>query len=119
MTVEYRIVEEWAAPDYVDIKTHKNLYDSCDCSVQCLWVVSYDTEEHEIIEWLERFELSEEDKANDYIANLKDGTVGTPKEEVLDLLDRMADDIKESVATGEGHPRYWVDTIEIVKSFIK
>ena len=71
--MEYRIVEEWSAPTYTDIKTHKNLYDSCDTSVQCLWVVGYDTEEQEITEWFERFDLSEEDKANDYIEQLKKG----------------------------------------------
>lgn len=59
----YKVVEEWAAPTYKDIDTHEELYDECDASVQALWVVSYDTKEHEIVDWLERFYLNEEDEA--------------------------------------------------------
>lgn len=59
----YKVVSEWAAPTYYDIDTNEELFDECDASVQALWVVSYDPEEHEIIEWLERFYANEEDEA--------------------------------------------------------
>lgn len=59
----YKVVEEWSAPTYQDIDTQKVLYDECNASVQALWVISYDTEEHEIIEWLERFYPNEEEEA--------------------------------------------------------
>lgn len=59
----YKVVEEWSAPTYQDIDTHKVLYDECNASVQALWVVSYDPEEHELIEWLERFYPNEEEEA--------------------------------------------------------
>lgn len=61
--IEYKVVEEWAAPTYVDYNTRETLYDECDSSVQALWVVSYDTEEKEVIEWLERFYVGEDDEA--------------------------------------------------------
>lgn len=69
----YKIVSEWACPTYYDHETNEMLYDGCDASVQRLWVVSYDPEEHEIIEWLQDFTLAEEDKANEYIEKLKKG----------------------------------------------
>lgn len=40
---------------------------------QRLWVVSYDEDEHEIIEWLQDFTLAEEDKALEYIKELEKG----------------------------------------------
>lgn len=71
--MEYKIVSEWACPTYYDYKTNEMLYDECDASAQRLWVVSYDPEAKEIVEWLEDFTLAEEDKANDYIEKLKKG----------------------------------------------
>ena len=63
MSIEYKVVEEWSAPTYYELDTRKELYDECDASVQRLWVVSYDTEEKEIIEWLEEYSLLCEDEA--------------------------------------------------------
>lgn len=59
----YKVVSEWSAPTYYDLDTNKELYDECDASIQALWVVSYDEDEHEIIEWLERFYPNEEEEA--------------------------------------------------------
>lgn len=59
----YKVVSEWSAPTYYDIDTNKQVYDECDASIQALWVVSYDTKEHEVVEWLERFYPDEEDEA--------------------------------------------------------
>lgn len=63
MKIQYRVVSEWAAPTYYDIDTNEELFDECDASIQALWVVSYDEDEHEIIEWLERFYANEEEEA--------------------------------------------------------
>lgn len=63
MSIKYKVVSEWAAPTYYDIDTNKELYDECDASIQALWVVSYDEDEHEIIEWLERFYANEVEEA--------------------------------------------------------
>ena len=71
--MEYRIVYEYSAPTFYDIKTNEELYDECQASNQRLWVVSYDTENKEIVDWLMDFMLHEEDKANDYIEELKKG----------------------------------------------
>lgn len=68
----YKVVEEWAAPTFYDIDTNEELYDECDSSCQRLWVVSYDEENKEIIEWLMDFMLHEEDKARDYIKELEE-----------------------------------------------
>lgn len=73
MKLIYKLVSEWASPTYYDYKTNEMLYDECDSSAQRLWVVSYDPEEHEIIEWLQDFTLAEEDKANEYIKKLEKG----------------------------------------------
>lgn len=61
----YKVVSEWSAPTYYDVDTNEVLYDECDASVRAYWVVSYDTEAHEIVEWLECFydEELEEAKA--------------------------------------------------------
>lgn len=55
----YRVVEEWSAPTYYDYDTREELYDECDSSCQRLWVVSYDEDEHEIIEWLEEYYIGD------------------------------------------------------------
>lgn len=54
--MEYKVAYEYSAPDYYDNETGEKLYESCDASTQCYWVVSYDPEEKEIIEWIERFD---------------------------------------------------------------
>lgn len=69
----YKIVVEWAAPTFYDYKTNEELFDECDSSQQRLWVVSYDTEAKEIIDWIEDFRLSEEDKALEFIKGLEKG----------------------------------------------
>lgn len=61
--MKYLLVDEWSAPTYCLHNTDTELYDECDASIQALWVVSYDEEEHEIVEWLERFYIDEEDEA--------------------------------------------------------
>ena len=61
--VIYKVVSEWSAPTYYDLDTNEELYDECDASEQALWVVSYDTEDKEIIEWLERFYIGEDEEA--------------------------------------------------------
>lgn len=71
--IEYKIVYEYSAPTFYDIKTNEELYDECEASNQRLWVVSYDPENKEVIDWLMDFMLHEEDKANDYIEELKKG----------------------------------------------
>lgn len=65
MSIKYKVVSEWSAPTYYDIDTNEELYDECDASIQALWVVSYDEDEHEIVEWLERFAIDEDSKAVD------------------------------------------------------
>ena len=64
---EYRVVEEFSAPDYYDEETGEKLYESCDGSLQCYWVVSYDPQEKEIVEWIERFDNPSD--ARKYINN--------------------------------------------------
>ena len=71
--MEYKIAVEYSAPTFYDIKTGEELYDECDADNQRLWVVSYDTENKEIIDWLQDFMLHEEDKANEYIKGLRKG----------------------------------------------
>ena len=71
--MEYKIVYEYSAPTFYDIETNEELYDECQASNQRLWVVSYDTENKEIVDWLMDFMLHEEDKANDYIKGLRKG----------------------------------------------
>ena len=63
MSIIYKVVSEWAAPTYYDIDTNEELYDECDVSEQCLWIISYDTDEHEVVEWLERYYIGEEEEA--------------------------------------------------------
>lgn len=63
MNIIYKVVEEWAAPTFYELGTRKELYDECDSSIQALWVVSYDADENEIVEWLERFYANEADEA--------------------------------------------------------
>lgn len=92
--MEYRIVSEWACPTYYDYKTNETLYDECSSSAQRLWVVSYDTENKEIIEWLQDFTLAEEDKANDYIEKLK-GDSNAMKQAFNDLTTEYAISARE------------------------
>lgn len=63
MKITYKVVSEWSAPTYYDIDTNKKLCDECDASEQCLWIVSYDEDDDEIVEWLERFYVGEEEQA--------------------------------------------------------
>lgn len=53
--MEYKIVEEFAAPTYYDVATGKKLWETCDESSQGYWVVSYDPINEEIEEWIELF----------------------------------------------------------------
>lgn len=71
--MSYKIVVEHSAPTFYDIGTGEELYDECQADDQRLWVVSYNDEEKEIIDWLQDFMLHEEDKARDYIKKLNKG----------------------------------------------
>ena len=63
MSIVYKVVSEWSSPTYYDVGTNEELYNECSGSEQCLWVVTYDTDSHEIEEWVERFEVFEEEQA--------------------------------------------------------
>ena len=54
--LEYKIVSEYAAPTYYDYETNDELMDTSDVTLQGYWVVSWDKEEKEIYEWIERFD---------------------------------------------------------------
>lgn len=41
------------------------------------------------------------------------------REEVFKMIDNMEKDIVDSVDKKEGHPRYWVDTLERIRAFIE
>ena len=69
--MEYRLVYEYSAPTFYDVDTDEELFDECQANNQRFWVVSYDTENKEIVDWLMDFMLHEEDKARDYIKELK------------------------------------------------
>lgn len=69
--MEYRLVYEYSAPTFYDVDTDEELFDECQGNNQRFWVVSYDTENKEIVDWLMDFMLHEEDKARDYIKELK------------------------------------------------
>ena len=69
--IKYILVDEWSAPTYCEHNTSNELYNECDASVQRLWVVSYDEDEKEIIEWLQDFTLAQEDEALAYIKALE------------------------------------------------
>lgn len=70
---EFKVVKELSCPDYVDYDTGKTLYSECDASVQCLWVVSFDPEEQEIMEWIERFEICEDKEARAFADGMAHG----------------------------------------------
>lgn len=41
------------------------------------------------------------------------------REEVFEMIDNMEKDIVDSVDKKEGHPRYWVDTLERIRAFVE
>lgn len=41
------------------------------------------------------------------------------REEVFEMIDNMERDIIDSVDKKEGHPRYWVDTLERIRAFVE
>ena len=41
------------------------------------------------------------------------------REEVFEMIDNMEKDIVDSVGKKEGHPRYWVDTLERIRAFVE
>lgn len=71
--IKYRLAIEYSAPTYYDYDTDEELYDECQSSPQRLWVVSYDTEANEVVEWITDFLIGEEDKAREYIKGLEKG----------------------------------------------
>ncbi len=73
--MKYRLVYEYSAPTFYDVETEEELFDECQASPQRLWVVSYDEENKEIVDWLMDFMLHEEDKARDYIKESEKGEI--------------------------------------------
>lgn len=71
--IKYRLAIEHSAPTYYDYDTNEELFDECQSSPQRLWVVSYDTEEDEVVEWIKDFLIGEEDRAREYIKKLEKG----------------------------------------------
>lgn len=71
--VVYKLVVEYSSPIFYDYDTNEKLFEECDYGNQRLWVVSYDTENNEIIDWLMDFMLHQEEKARDYIKKLEKG----------------------------------------------
>lgn len=76
------------------------------------------------------FESIEEAEAHGYVVDyesheLVDGQEQAHKDwleerdEVFEMIDNMKEDIIDSVAKKEGHPRYWVDTLERIRAFIE
>ena len=72
MSKVYKLVSEWSAPTFYDYETNEVLYDECDASEQALWVVSYDTDNKEIIEWLERYYIDEVEEARARVKELNE-----------------------------------------------
>lgn len=70
--IVYKIVAKWVEPTYYDYDTNERLYDEYQSSPERLWVVSYDPEEKEIVEWLKEFSLLDEQQARDYIKQLEE-----------------------------------------------
>ncbi len=75
MSIEYIVAEEWSAPTFYKHNgaLGEVLYDECESSLQALWVVSYDPETHEIIDWIERFYGDEDDEAEARAKELNKG----------------------------------------------
>lgn len=71
--MKYRLVYEYSAPTFYDVETEEELFDECQASPQRYWVVSYDEEQGEIVDWIMDFMLHEEDKARAYIKGLEKG----------------------------------------------
>lgn len=69
--MKYRVVYEYSAPTFYDYDTDDELYDECQASIQCYWVVSYDEKNREIIEWVDRF--YDVENAKKYIEKLEQG----------------------------------------------
>lgn len=63
MSIVYKLTDEWASPTYYEHNSDKQVYDECDASIQAYWVISYDIESDEVVEWLERYTLDQEDDA--------------------------------------------------------
>lgn len=68
--MEYRIVEAWGAMRYYFPEEKEPVYEDTDDSNQGYWVVAYDPDEKEIIDWLEMF--SDEEQANTYKQKLEE-----------------------------------------------
>lgn len=84
------------------------------------------------------YETLEEAQANGYTINYQEGKLVKyeccdlakeqekaheawleEREEVFEMIDNMKKDIIDSVDKKEGHPRYWVDTLERIYTFIE
>lgn len=63
-----KIVEAWGTMTYVDATTHDELYVESDSHLQDYWVVEYNPEKKEIIDWVRKFQSEEAAKA--YMENL-------------------------------------------------
>lgn len=69
--ITYKVAAEWSAPTYYDTETNEQLFDESSQSIQCYWVVSYNEDEHEVEEWIERFTWEQD--AIDYKAQIERG----------------------------------------------
>lgn len=67
---EYKVVEEWGIMSYVDVETQETIYVEGECHLQSYWVVTYDPEEKELMEWIKTF--STEEEAQEYKKKLED-----------------------------------------------
>lgn len=56
----FKVVEAWGAMTYVDPDTSKPLYEETEDMCQCYWLVRYDTDLKEIVEWVELFPTKEQ-----------------------------------------------------------
>lgn len=69
-TIIFKVVEAWGAMTYVDPDTQEELYVEGESHLQEYWVVKYDTEEHEVMDWLETFPTKEQ--AEEYKQKLEE-----------------------------------------------
>lgn len=66
----YKLIYEVAAPKYYDYKSDKLLCQE-DYSTQAFWVVSWDDENCEVVEWIERFYAVDYKKAEAFLKELE------------------------------------------------
>lgn len=68
--MKYKIISENAAPSYYDLETGNLVYEENDAFDLAFWVCSWDEEQEEVFEWVERFDTVAE--AQKYIKKLEE-----------------------------------------------